>query len=426
MAQQGSYIGFSKPPEPDALIDALIHDPPDIRWSAVRTLLRIEDQAILTNVRRQLLDSAESDWSTLDWKVKSRLQLALNSIQRPVRVKGYAVVKGKGAFTTGELEAAEYNVEKLDAVIPDPDYYPLVEFHVHPKMPDLKFLSDLRKAGISHAVLLATDTDPADVDRPEIIEKLRMNYALSDQAKKTPFKKYLALIRSDLYSNTHVTDRDVADWVADYPEILIGFGSVNLSKEMEYVQEKLALIESLGLKGIKLLPYSQFFNPADNENMDVLFEYCRRTGSTILSHSGCAAGPFEPAEFSKDSRPALWEPMVKRYPDVPVVLAHFGSYSSHHPGIWFDEAIDLMKKYRKVYADISAVTYLFDDQENIKKIRNNIGFDQVLFATDYPGPLIYGMSLESIVHRIKANPFLSEDEKHALFGGNAKRLLGLD
>ena len=118
--------------------------------------------------------------------------------------------------------------------------------------------------------------------------------------------------------------------------------------------------------------------------------------------------------------------MVKRYPDVPVVLAHFGSYSSHHPGIWFDEAIDLMKKYRKVYADISAVTYLFDDQENIKKISNNIGFDQVLFATDYPGPLIYGMSLESIVHRIKAIPFLSEDEKHALFGGNAKRLLGLD
>lgn len=426
MEQQSSYIGFSKPPEIDELIDALINDPPDIRWRVVRTLLRIEDLAILTEIQHRLRECVKRIWESLDWKVQSRLQMAMNSIQRPVRVRGYAVVKGKGAFTTGELKAAEYNVEKLDAVIPDPGFYPLVEFHVHPKIPDLKFLSDLRKAGVSHAVLLATDTDPKDVDRPEIIEKVRINYALTEQSREVSFEKYLEFIRSDLYSNTHVTNRDVADWVADYPEILIGFGSVNLSKSSEYVQEKLDHIERLKLKGIKLLPYSQFFNPAENENMEVLFEYCRRTGSPILSHSGCAAGPFELVELSQDCRPKCWEPMVKKYPDVPIVLAHFGSYSSHYPGIWFDEAIDLMKKYQNVYADISAATYLFDDQEKIKKIRNNIGFEQVLFATDYPGPLYYGLSLESIVHRIKANPFLSEDEKYAIFGGNAKRLLGLD
>lgn len=125
-----------------------------------------------------------------------------------------------------------------------------------------------------------------------------------------------------------MTDQDVADWLADYLEILIGFGSVNLSKNREYVENKLKQIERLALKGIKLLPYSQFFNPAKNENMEVLFEYCRRTGSTIFSLSGCAAGPFELAELSQDSRPELWEPMVKKYTDVPVVLAHFGSYSS--------------------------------------------------------------------------------------------------
>ncbi|HIJ56849.1 MAG TPA: amidohydrolase family protein [Deltaproteobacteria bacterium] len=426
MEQHSSYIGFSKPPEIDELIDALIDDPPDIRWRVVRTLLRIEDQAKLTEIRHRLRERADRVWESLDWKVKSRLQMAMNSIQKPVRVRGYAVVKGKGAFTIEELETAGYNVEKLDTVIPDPDFYPMVEFHVHPKMPDLKFLSDLRKAEISHAVLLATDTDPADVDRPEIIEKLRMNYALSEQSRKTPFEKYLEFIRSGLYSNTHVTDQDVADWVADYPEILIGFGSVNLSKSREYVEKKLAIIENLGLKGIKLLPYSQFFNPAENENMEVLFEYCRRTGSTILSHSGCAAGPFELVELSQDSRPELWEPMVKKYPDVPVVLAHFASYSSHYPGIWFHEALELMKKYRNVYADISAATYLFDDKENIKKIRNNSCFDQVLFATDYPGPLYYGLSLESIVKQIKANPFLADEEKYAIFSGNANRLLGLN
>ena len=50
MDQPSSYIGFSKPPEIDELIDALINDPPDIRWRVVRTLLRIEDQAKLTEI----------------------------------------------------------------------------------------------------------------------------------------------------------------------------------------------------------------------------------------------------------------------------------------------------------------------------------------------------------------------------------------
>jgi uncharacterized protein len=424
--QHHSYIGFSRTPEADQLIDALIYDPPDIRWRIVRAILRIEDRAKFAQIRHQLYERTSRVWPSLDWEVRSRLQMALNAIQRPVRVRDYVVVKGKGAFTAGDLEATGNKVENLDAVRPAVASYPRVDSHVHPKTPDLKFLSDLRAAGISHAVLLATDTDPMDVDRPEIIKKLRQNYALSEASLKIPFETYLERIRSDLFSNTHVTNQDVADWVADYPEILIGFGSVNLSKSHEYVQMKLDQIERLELKGIKLLPYSQFFNPAENENMEALFKYCRRTASPILSHSGCAAGPFEPIAFSQDSRPELWEPMAKKYPDVPIVLAHFGSYSSHHPGIWFDQAVTLMESCRNVYADISAAHYLLDDEKKVAKIRTRIGFERVLFATDYPGPLYYGFSLASLVQQIEANPLLVEEEKAAILGLNAKRLLRIE
>jgi predicted TIM-barrel fold metal-dependent hydrolase len=422
----GPYIGFSQPPDTDELIDALINDPPDIRWRIVRTILRIEDPARLAQIRHRLGERAGRVWASLDWKVRSRLQMAMNSIQRPVRVRHYCVVKGRGAFTLGELEGAGYQAEKLAAVRPDNASYPMVECHVHPKMPDLKFLSDLRKAGISHAVLLATDTDPMDVDRPEIAAKLRTQYARTEQSKAMPFEKYVELIRSTLFSETHVTNQDVADWVADYPETLIGFGSVNLSKDREYVQAKLAQIERLGLRGIKLLPYSQFFNPAENKNMEALFQYCRRTASPILTHSGCAAGPFEPVELSQDSRPELWAPIAKKYPDVPIVLAHFGSYSNHTPGIWFDQAVALMETCHNVFADISAAHYIFDEEQKIEKIRNTIGFDRVLFATDYPGPLYYGFSLENMVARIKENPFLNPAEKAAILGQNAKRLLGIN
>lgn len=425
MKQRGSYIGFPEPHETGALIDALINDPPEIRWRVVRTILRIEDGAALAHIRHLLRERAGRIWASIDWKVRSRLQLAMNSIKMPVRVRDYVVVKGKGAFTADELDSTGYREEKLDAVKRDGVLYPMVECHVHPKIPDLKFLSDLKKAGISHAVLLATDTDPMDVDRPEIVEKLRKNFDATELSRKVPFKKYVESIRGTLFSDSHVTNQDTADWVTDYPETLIGFGSVNLSKDSEYVKAKLKEIEHLKLKGIKLLPYSQFFNPAVNKNMEMLFEYCRRTGSAILSHSGCAAGPFEPVAFSQDSRPELWEPMAKKYPDVPIVLAHFASYSSQKPGIWFSEAVALMETCRNVYADISAAHYLFDDERKIKQIRDTIGFDRVLFATDYPGPLYYGFSLSSMVRQIKENPFLAQDEKAAILGQNAKKLLGI-
>jgi predicted TIM-barrel fold metal-dependent hydrolase len=201
---------------------------------------------------------------------------------------------------------------------------------------------------------------------------------------------------------------------------------VNLSKSPDYVTAKLAHIEKLKLRGIKLLPYSQFFNPMENENMDLLFQYCRRTKSVILSHTGCAAGPFELTELSQDSRPELWTDMARKYPDVSIVLAHFGSYSSKQPGIWFHNAVETMQQCKNVYVDISAAHYLFDDEENIKIIRNKAGFDQVLFGTDYPGPLHYGQTLEGLAKKLKANPWLSDEEKTAIFSGNAKFILGLD
>jgi predicted TIM-barrel fold metal-dependent hydrolase len=426
MNTHGSYIGFGELPDKDELFEALINDPPEIRWRIVRTLLRIEDPDQLAAVQGYFMNRLKAIKAPPAPAVVSRIQMTMNAIQRPVRVRGYIVVKGKGAYTTEEWEKAGYDIAKLDAVAEAREYDPAVEFHVHPKMPDLKFLSDFKKAGLSHAVILATDTDPADVDRPEIREMLRSRYDRSAHSRQVPFEQYLNFIRSNLFSNTHVTDEDVADWMTDYPETILGFGSVNLSKSPDYVTRKLAHIEKLNLRGIKLLPYSQFFNPMENENMDLLFQYCRRTGSVILSHTGCAAGPFELEELSRDCRPELWVDMARKYPDVPVVLAHFGSYSSQQPGIWFHNAVETMQQCKNVYVDISAAHYLFDDEENIETIRKKAGFGQVLFATDYPGPLHYGQTLEGLAKKLKANLWLSDEEKAAIFGGNAKSILGLD
>ena len=236
MKEHPSYLGFSPLPEKEDMVEALFHDPPDTRWRVVRSLFRIadaKDREELIEELRPYLDQVD------DFRVKHRITLALQALHTPLRVKDYVLVKGKGAFKPSELESPDYRLEDSATGPLRPNLLPVVDFHIHPKSPDLKFFTDMREAGVTHGVILATDTDPSDVDRPEIKEKLRKAYSGSPQSRHVPFESVLKHIRASLYSYTHVTDQDVADWVKDYPDILIGFGSVNLSKDRVYVKEKL-------------------------------------------------------------------------------------------------------------------------------------------------------------------------------------------
>jgi len=415
MKEYEFYRGFDPLPEIDEIVDSLVNDPREVRWRVVRSLFRIKDPAD----RRKLKEKLQARMPEVDdFDIRDRIGMALHALKSPFRMDDCVVVKGKGLFKPAELESPEE--QHLASA------GPIVDFHMYPKFPDLKFMYDLKEAGITHGVILTADTDPSDVDRPEVVEQIRRGYSKWQLSRSIPFERVLHEIRSSLYSPTHVTDRDIADWVEDYPDILIGFGSVNLSKDSSYVERKLDEIERLGLRGVKLSPHSQFFNPSENENVDFLFEYCRSTGSIVLSHSGCGAGPFEVPQLSWNSHPGLWEPIVKDYPDVPLVLAHFGSYSNRAPGIWLFDALQLGKKYENVYADLAVVHTLLEVEEVVREIRATIGFDRVLFGTDYPMPIYQEQTLRDVVMNVKMNPKLSGDEKRAVLGGNAARLLGID
>ena len=59
----------------------------------------------------------------------------------------------------------------------------------------------------------------------------------------------------------------------------------------------------------------------------------------------------------------------------------------------------------------------------VREIRKTIGFDRVLFATDYPLPVTQGISLAYLVSAIKASTLLTEKEKWKVLGKNASRLM---
>lgn len=167
MKENPSYIGFPPLPEKEDMVEALVHDPPEVRWRVVRDIFRIGDAAD----REELIEKLRPYlYQVDDFRVKYRITLALQALHIPFRVRDYVLVKGKGAFDPSELKSSKMQV----AVGPlRPNLLPVVDFHIHPKSPDLKFFADMREAGVTHGVILATDTDPSDVDRPEIKEKLK-------------------------------------------------------------------------------------------------------------------------------------------------------------------------------------------------------------------------------------------------------------
>jgi predicted TIM-barrel fold metal-dependent hydrolase len=417
MQQQDVYIGFPPLPDKHAIIESLLNDPPEVRWRTVRQIFQIKDIAD----REELIQTLQPHLKAADnWRLRYRLHLGLQALHRPVNMPGYRLVKGKGVFKLSDTEFMEE-----DRSLSIKPFFPIVDFHIHPKMPDLKFFADMHEAGVTHGVILATDTDPQDVERPDVRDQIKKAFDRSPASGRMNFESLLRHIQKSLYSPTHVTNQDVADWVKDYPDMLTGFGSVNLCKDQAYVQRTLEEIERLELKGLKFLPHSQFFNPAENEHMRMIFEYCSQTGSIILSHSGCGPGPFEIIELSHNSHPGLWGPWLKKYPQVPLVLAHAGAYSTEVPGIWLFDALQMGKTHPNVYIDLAAVDWLLDREMVIQEIRKTIGFDRVLFATDYPLPLSGGVSWAYIVQHIQANGNLTSKEKHKLLGKNAANLLGL-
>jgi predicted TIM-barrel fold metal-dependent hydrolase len=419
METSESYIGFPPIPDKQAIVNALLSDPPNVHWRVVRKLFRIKKR----QDREEIIQALQPRlYEVDDFKVKYRINLALQALHRPLNIEEYRLFKNKGIFKSSEVTNSEpYLPDELRLT----NFFPVVDFHMHPIMPDLKLFKDMREAGVSRGVIVAMDTDPDDVDRPEIHDMLKTAFSGSTQSGRVSFESLLKHIKASLYAPTQVTNHDVADWVRDYPEILIGFGSVNLSKDRDYVAQHLEEMQRLNLKGVKLLPHAQFFDPSSNENMDLLFDYCSHTGSIILTHTGCGAGPFEIPELSRSAHPGLWEAQLAKYPNVPVVLAHFGSYSREIPGIWLLDAMQLGKKHRNVYVDLAAVDWLLDRENVVQEIRKTIGFDRVLFATNYPHFLTPDIGGPSIVSGIKANTHLTKKEKRKILGENAVRLLRL-
>ena len=125
---------------------------------------------------------------------------------------------------------------------------------------------------------------------------------------------------------------------------------------------------SLKLQGVKLHPDLQQFHADDPKAMQV-YEMCESAGLPVLLHTG---------DFRLDfSNPARVVNVVKRFPRLKVIGAHFGGWS-----VW-DDAAALLPDFENFYVDTSS-SFFWLEPARARQIIRRYGAERVMFGTDYP------------------------------------------
>ncbi len=174
-------------------------------------------------------------------------------------------------------------------------------------------------------------------------------------------------------SGIWVDDQYVADYVAQHPQSLTGFLSVDPMVD-GWQGELRAGHRDLGLKGIKLLSMYAGFRP-DDPKLDELWQYASDNQLPVLLHTGTTYISQAPLECTL---PRHLDSVAIRFPDVKIIMAHLG-----HP--YEGECVVVARKHDNVYADISALHYRPHQLYHSLMLVQEYGvWDKVLFGTDYP------------------------------------------
>ena len=288
----------------------------------------------------------------------------------------------------------------------------IVDFHVHhPEI--LHGESPLQ--GASPAEELVFQMDQAGVDKAVFLP-----IDLWDE----DFPSHLKIFPLEDFAPIDEQEEELEEFIRAFPERVVGFGSINPNRGEDYIQQRMDCIVQRGLKGIKLLPTFQFFNPEDRLPR-FLFGLAQEKELVVLSHTGCDPGPWENPKLSENARPAHLDAVARDFPQLKLVAAHMGCYSAYRPGIWLDEMLAVARRRENIFADISATFYDYHPEFILQAV-NEMGSDRLLFASDYPTTSDCDRSsgMKNAVEAFLDLP-LRPVEKEKILGQNARKLLGI-
>ncbi|MGB5104927.1 MAG: amidohydrolase family protein [Steroidobacteraceae bacterium] len=204
-----------------------------------------------------------------------------------------------------------------------------------------------------------------------------------------------------------ISNDEVAGFVREAPDRLVGVGSVDLGKPRAAVREIRRCVRELGFKAIRVLPWlwempptHARFYPVYSECCELGVPFCTQVGHT---------GPLMPSEVG---RPIPYIDQVAiDFPELVIVCGHLG-----YP--WTEEMIAVATKHPNVYIDTSAYTVRRYPPNLVAYLKAH-GHGKVMFGSNWP-MIAPAKALEGLDEL-----GLAESVRAAFLAGNAARVFGL-
>ena len=208
------------------------------------------------------------------------------------------------------------------------------------------------------------------------------------------------------YVNDYVIEK-----TREFPDRLIGF-SVVVPQHPDTEREVIRCYEN-GLRGIgEIFPEGQEFALESAEEMAPFASLCTELDIPVLLHLNEPVGHY----YAGKTKTSLWqaEQFARNFPRLDIIYAHWGG------GLFFYELMrGVSRTLTNVYYDTAASVFLYGHK--VYNVVKTLGLtDKILFGSDYPLlPL-------SRYFRDFDRSELTEEEKVAILGGNARRLLRIE
>lgn len=220
-------------------------------------------------------------------------------------------------------------------------------------------------------------------------------------------EEHVEMLQEHLRSN-----RDVIRAAEAFPGIILPVVSLNPEKSID---DNVTEIQTVMNKiiGVKLFPTLHFIKP-NSRRLYKLYKLLEDNGKLVIVHTGCDPGVWELPPMCDYARPSLVGEVARRFTGLTFIIAHMGAYSAIKPGIFFHELYNALR-LGNVYSDTSAVDPFF-----VKLAVEEIGWDKLLFGTDYP--YVTGTKPVDWVSAILKLDIPDRAKRDILYG-NADRLL---
>lgn len=165
----------------------------------------------------------------------------------------------------------------------------------------------------------------------------------------------------------------VADFCRQHADRFQGWCSVDPNRP-DCVERLRYYVTQLGLRGLKLGPIYQNFDPSDPKYLP-LFKEAERLNIPINWHQGTSFVRTGPLKYSN---PILLEDIAVACPDLRMIISHMG-----HP--WEAECVVLIRKHSHLYADTSALHYrpLRHYQAFLTALEYGVEH-KLIFGSDFP------------------------------------------